>query len=267
MQFKIFVFTVALMFSNSLLAEETVWELGGGIGGLGFRLYPGSSQSNSYVLPLPYFTLRSKYFEIDRGIRGLVPSNSDWRIDISADFGLPVNSADSFVREGMPDLDPIIQIGPSLEYSFTGRPTSSPELRFEMPLRSAIAINSNGIDTVGWLTEPRLVYEQRRAGRSGIFYKVRAGLKYASTQQNAYYYAVSSDFVTAERALFEASNGYSGFVLDVRTAWREKDVIFWWLARYQNLTGAVFEDSPLVEDKNYFLMGVGITWLLMGSKY
>jgi len=42
-------------------------------------------------------------------------------------------------------------------------------------------------------------------------------------------------------------------------------VIYFALLRYQNLNGAVFEDSPLVETENYFFLGVGVTWVLAQS--
>jgi len=33
-------------------------------------------------------------------------------------------------------------------------------------------------------------------------------------------------------------------------------------ARYDNLSGAAFEDSPLVRKKSSFMAGVGIAWVL-----
>lgn len=250
---------------TNVFAQKAQWELGAGVGALDLRLYPGSRQTKTYVLPLPYFMLRSKYLEIDRGIRGLLPSDSDWHLDISADFGLPVDSDDSRVRTGMPDLDAVIQLGPSAEYSILGKRNTQKEFRLELPLRTAIAFGDEHIGNEGWLIEPRLVYEHRRMTRYGLYAKARAGLRYATQDYHAYYYDVAPAFVTPERSLFESDKGYSGFVLDLRAAWRQGDVIFWGIARYQNLSGAVYVNSPLVEDKDYFFVGVGVAWVLAGS--
>ena len=40
--------------------------------------------------------------------------------------------------------------------------------------------------------------------------------------------------------------------------------VFWvgTFLRYDNLSGATFEDSPLVKQKDYFAGGVAITWVL-----
>lgn len=260
------IFLLFIMsFCSSVFAQKTQWELGAGVSALDFQLYPGSRQTKTYVLPLPYFTLRSKYLEIDRGIRGLLPSDSDWYLDISADFGLPVDSDDSLARTDMSDLDAIIQLGPSLEYSLHGGRNQAKEFRLELPLRTAISLNSDHLSNEGWLLEPRLVYENRRTGRSGLFAKVRAGLRFATQDYHAYYYDVAPEFVTPQRSLFESEKGYSGFVLDLRASWRQDDIVFWGMVRHLNLNNAVFEDSPLVEDNKYYFVAIGVTWVLAGN--
>jgi len=265
LRFCYIFFLFIVLPGSSVFAKNTKWELGAAVGALDFRLYPGSRQTKTYVLPLPYFTLRNEYLEIDRGIRGILPSDSDWYLDISADFGLPVDSDDSLVRTGMPNLDAILQLGPSLEYSIIGGRKKAEELRLELPLRTAISIDTDDIANRGWLIEPRLVYEKRRTARTGLFVKARAGLHYATQDYHAYYYDVTADFVTPQRSLFESDKGYSGLVLDLRAAWRQHDVMFWSIVRYQSLSRAVYKQSPLVEDNDYFFVGVGITWVLMGN--
>jgi outer membrane scaffolding protein for murein synthesis (MipA/OmpV family) len=38
--------------------------------------------------------------------------------------------------------------------------------------------------------------------------------------------------------------------------------MFW---RYQSLRGAEFEDSPLVETQDYYLLGAGFSWIFAGN--
>ena len=263
--FSFALFFSIISFYSNALAQEKQWQLGAGVGALDFNLYPGSRQTKTYVLPLPYFTYRSEFLEIDRGIRGLFPSDSDWYIDVSADFGLPVDSDDSQVRKGMTNLDAILQIGPSLEYTIMGKRNTKNEFRLELPLRTAIAVDIDNQTNEGWILEPRLVYEKQRSGRSGLFAKARVGLRFATQSYHAYYYDVKSEFVTPQRSAFESDKGYSGLVMDFRAAWRQNDVLFWGILRYQNIDHTAFEDSPLVEDNNYYFMGFGITWILAAS--
>jgi len=259
-------FSTALLFlCSGLAAQEPEWELGAGLSVLDFRLYPGSRDNKTYLLPLPYFTYRSKLLEIDRGLRGLLPSNSDWHMDVSADLGLPVNSDDSNVRTGMPDLDAMIQVGPSLGYLISGNRTSVEQFQLELPLRTGITVDIDQQANQGWIFEPRLVYEKHRIGRAGLFVKAKLGLRYATQDYHAYYYDVDQDYVTPQRPMFESMKGYSGMVIDLRTTWRQNDILFWGLLRYQNLSHSVIEDSPLIEDQHYYLIGIGISWILAAS--
>jgi MipA family protein len=254
-----------LFFCVSSAAQEPEWQLGAGLGVVDFRLYPGSNDNKIYVLPLPYFSYTSKFLEIDRGIRGLLPFGPNWKLDISADFGLPVASEDSVVRAGMPNLDAIIQIGPSLEYSVVGNCFESEHIKLELPLRTAVSVDVDHQLNQGWIVEPRLVYEKHRSGRSGLYAKVKLGLRYATQDYHAYYYDVDSTYVTPQRTLFESDKGYNGLVIDLHTTWRQNDILFWGILRYQNLKHSVIQDSPLVEDHNYYFLGLGITWLLASS--
>lgn len=256
-----------IIFCSKVFAIEQQWQLGAGIGALDLRLYPGSRQTKTYVLPLPYFTYQSEYLEIDRGIRGIFSPDPDsaWYLDISADFGIPVDSSDSVVRAEMSDLDAVIQFGPSVKRTLAGHRSAERELRLEFPLRTAISVDIQHPKNEGWVFEPRLVYEKRRVGRSGLFAKARLGLRYATQDYHSYYYDVTSADATPQRSAFESDKGYGGLVLDLRAAWRQDDILYWGIIRYQNLNNAVYEKSPLVEDNDYYFVGVGITWILAAS--
>lgn len=251
------------------MAEELLhrleWELGAGLAGFDIPLYVGSSQSKQYLLPVPYAKLTSRYLEIDEGVRGFLFTSPNIRLDISADLGIPVSSDDSNVRKGMPDLNTVFQFGPSVEITLSGSRLDKYELRLELPLRTAIATDIKNTENIGWIFEPRFTYEKRRQNKQGASYSVTLGLQYATRDYNDYYYDVEVQYVTSERAFFESDKGYGGVFTDIVAGWREGGVIFWGLLRYRNLNNAVFENSPLVEEKNYFLFGAGITWVFAQS--
>lgn len=96
--------------------------------------------------------------------------------------------------------------------------------------------------------------------------KVTLGVKYATQDFHEYYYGVDPVFSTNTRPAFEAVKGYGGSFAKLRASWREGDWIWWMVFRYQNLTGAVFEESPLVEDKDYYLVGVGFAWVFAQNR-
>jgi outer membrane scaffolding protein for murein synthesis (MipA/OmpV family) len=246
-------------------SQKLEWELGAGLAGFDVPHYVGSSQSKQYLLPVPYVKLKSRYLEIDEGIRGFFFTSPNVRLDISADLGVPVSSDDSDAREGMPDLDTVLQFGPSIEITLLGSRRAESELRLELPVRAAIATDIKNSESIGWIFEPRISYEKRRKNKQGLSYSATMGLRYATREYNAYYYDVEQQFVTPERPFFESGKGYSGVITNLTAGWREGEMIYWGLVRYRNLNNAVFEDSPLVEDKDYYLVGVGVTWMFAQS--
>ncbi|MCW8830417.1 MAG: MipA/OmpV family protein [Gammaproteobacteria bacterium] len=247
--------------SANVASQDIIWDLGVGAAAFNMDLYPGSADKKTYVLPLPYFTLETEKLKIDTGIKGFLFQSEHVELDVSADFGIPVESDDSGVRKGMPDLDAVVQFGPSLEFLLSGRKRVPLDVRFEMPVRAVVATDIEHTSNEGWLLEPHFSFEKRRRYKSGLAMKLTLGLKYATRDFHAYYYDVVPVFSTATRPAYASGKGYGGSFAGFRVSWREGNWIWWTLLRYQNLNGAVFEDSPLVEQKDYYLVGVGFAWV------
>ena len=255
------LFCCMIVLSASVYADKKQWELGVGIAALDIPLYPGSSQSKTYIFPVPYVVYRSEKLEINNGVDLTLFKKPGIRFNVSADLGVPVNSSDSEARAGMPDLDLVIQFGPSLEITLAGGRFKPSHLRLDLPVRVAIATDFGSAESVGWIFEPRLSYESRRPYKTGFANLISAGLRFSTEELHGYYYDVEPAFVTPTRPEFKTQGGYSGLFIDYIANWRSEDFILWALLRYQNLEGAAFEDSPLVEQKDYLMFGAGLTWV------
>jgi len=255
------------LLNQNVFATETFWELGAGATAITTALYPGSNEDISFVIPFPFFRVKSDHFEVDDGIRGFLFESPKYRLNVSAGFGVPVNSNDSVARNGMPDLNAVVQLGPSLEVIFSGGRRKPHEFRLELPLRAAIATDLSSVESVGVIFEPRLSYETLRPFKSGWAYQVRGGLRYASSNYHAYYYDVPIAFSTPQRDVFQSNSGYSGAFIDLTGNWRQDNFIYFAFLGYQNLQGTAFENSPLVENTNSFSMGIGMIWLFADSRH
>ena len=165
--------------------EQAQWDLGIGLAGFDYPLYPGSRDSDQLLLPSPYFTYISPVLEIDQGIKGMFYTSEHLVLDISADFALPVDSSDSEVRRGMSDLDAVLQLGPSVEALLTPR-TSAYDVRLELPARVALATDFSDYRNLGWLVEPRFSVEHRRKGKRGFSWKLTAGLAFGDDEYHQY---------------------------------------------------------------------------------
>ncbi len=244
---------------------ETEWLLGLGIGVFDYQLYPGAKATNRLYLPAPYFTFRSPELEIDRGIRGFLYNSENIVLDISADFALPVDSDDTQARKGMPDLDFMLQFGPSIEFLLNDRSKNYFDVRFEVPVRVAVVTDFNSVDNIGYLIEPRFSFNHRRLTKTGFSQKVVIGIKLATQDLHAYYYDVAAEFSTDTRHVFNSDAGFGGSFAKYGFSYKTRDFIYWAFLRYQSLRGAEFEDSPLVLKKDYYFVGFGFAWIFAGS--
>lgn len=245
--------------------HKTEWTMGVGLAVFDYRLYPGAENSNRLLLPVPYFTYRSPRFEIDRGIKSFIYNSETIVIDISADFGLPVDSDDTVARSGMPDLDLVLQAGPSLEFLLSDRNRDYFDVRFELPVRVAFALDFGSSKNAGYLFEPRFSLYHRRNGRTGVSQKAVIGVKFATEDFHAYYYDVAPQFATAGRPAYDSQSGFGGGFVNYRIGYKTEEFVYWTLLRYQSLRGAVFEDSPLVLNKDYYFIGFGFSWIFANS--
>jgi outer membrane scaffolding protein for murein synthesis (MipA/OmpV family) len=243
--------------------DEPLWEAGLGVAALAFPDYRGASQSSTYALPAPYFVYRGEIFKADRhGLRGIFFRTDRVDLNLSVGASLPVDSEDNRAREGMPDLRPSVEAGPSLDIHLwrTGDRRSKLDLR--LPLRGAVTVESDPRYT-GLQFFPHLnVDVQDPAGMSGWNLGMLAGPVFTDSRYNRYFYAVPREFATADRPAYEPGSGYAGMQFIVALSKRFPKFWVGGFARYDTLRGAAFEASPLVTSKRYAAGGIGISWIL-----
>lgn len=270
----VFLFLISLIISSSVVnasdvpethVDKTEWSLGAGIGVFDYLLYPGAVESKGFILPVPYFTFRSPRFEVDRGFRSFLYDSNEVVIDISADFGLPVESDDTQARKGMPDLDFMLQIGPSLEFKLNDKNKSYFGARFEIPLRVAFVTDFPDVENIGYLIEPRFSFDHRRSVNAPVAHKTTIGIKFATQDFYAYYYDVAPEYANPVRPVYTSDAGFGGSFIKYRISYKTNDFIYWMLIRYQSLRGAEFEDSPLVLKNDYYFVGIGFSWIFANS--
>jgi MipA family protein len=247
-------------------AEEPLWELGVGMSALSFPDYRGSDESSFFAIPFPYVVYRGTFFKADKdGIRGNF-FDSD-RIELNGSIGasVPVSSNDNRARQGMPDLQPTVELGPSLDIQLWRTQDRHYTLDLRLPARAAVTV-MGGMDYVGWEFSPRLVLDVSDvAGIAGLNLGLLAGPIYGSERSHDYFYSVKPQYATADRPAFDAEAGYAGsqFLMSLSKRYPK-----YWLGafvRWDSLNGAVFADSPLVRQENYFAAGVAIAWILKES--
>jgi outer membrane scaffolding protein for murein synthesis (MipA/OmpV family) len=248
---------------HAVAAEKPLWELGIGISALSFPDYRGSDQSSLYAIPFPYLVYRGEFLKADRhGIRGTFFGSDRIELNLSVGASLPVNSDDNRARQGMPDLQPTVELGPSLDLKLWRTPDRRYQLDLRLPVRTAVTVKG-GMDDIGWVFSPRLNLDIIDvAGLAGWNLGLLAGPMVGSARNHEYFYSVAPQYASAERPAYEAKGGYAGSQFLVSVSKRYPKYWLGAFVRWDTLKDAVFADSPLVKSEDYFAAGVGIAWIL-----
>jgi len=243
--------------------EKPLWEIGVGAGAFSFPSYRGSDQTNNFLIPVPLFTYHGDFFKADRhGIRGSF-FDSD-KVDLTVSFALspPAPSKDIKIRNGMPDLEATFEIGPQVDFTFWRSENRARFVKLLMPLRAAFTVEGSPKD-IGWVFHPKLNMDITDIpAMPGWNLGMLAGPLFGDKRQHAYYYDVESRYATVGRPAYESKAGYAGMQYLVALSKRFPKYWVGGFVRYDNLGGAVFEDSPLVRQKDYFAAGFAVTWVI-----
>ena len=233
------------------------WKLGIGVGGQILHDYRGSNQAHAKIIPVPILLHNGKFLKINRdGARGEFFSNHRVQIDISADAALSGDSEDNHAREGMPKLDSAFELGPSISVFLAGKNFDDGwSLRF--PIRAVFTLNNWRMEHQGYVFNPRFSFRKPKVlGDWDLGFAV--GALWGSRDYHNYYYTVDALYATDARPAYQASGGYAGSYSKLSTRRKLGDWFIGAYVRYDNLSGATFEHSPLVKTQHYGAFGFGI---------
>lgn len=246
--------------------EKPLWELGAGVAAMTFPAYRGSDETNNFVLPVPLFTYHGDFFKADRhGIRGSFFDTDRLDFTVSLALSPPASSDDIKARSGMPDLEATFEIGPQMDITFWRSENRARFLKLLLPMRAAFTLEGPPKD-IGWVLHPKLNLDiTDLPGLQGWNLGLLAGPLFGDQRQHQYFYGVAPRYATATRPAYEADGGYAG--MQYLAAITKRFPKFWVGAfiRYDNLAGAVFDDSPLVRQKDYFAAGLALSWVFAES--
>ena len=257
--------TIAAMPRAAHAAELPLWEAGAGIAVLDFPDYRGADERHTLVLPIPYLVYRGDFLKADReSIRGQFYKDDRLDLHLSASGSIPVDSGDNAARRGMPDLDPTLEIGPNLTVMLLRSDTTHLNLRF--PVRAVIATDLSHARDVGWVFQPQINVDfYDRFPGPGWNLGLAAGPLFGNKRYHNYFYGVAPQFATPERPAYEAGSGYAGMQWIAALSKRFPSYWVGGFIRADTLSGAVFEASPLVRQKDAFAVGIAASWIFSRS--
>jgi outer membrane scaffolding protein for murein synthesis (MipA/OmpV family) len=258
-----------LLSGSPAQAEELpLWEAGLGFSVLDFPDYRGSDERTTYVLPVPYAIYRGRYLRVDRDqVRGIFFENDRLSLHLSVSASVPVNSSKNSARAGMPDLDATVQIGPNLRVRMYENDDSHLKVDLRLPARAVIATDFQHTHNEGWIFEPRINFDWDHAlGDHQWDLGFATGPVFGDKRYNNYYYGVAPEYATPQRPAYTAESGYGGMQATVAISRRYQRMWVGAFLRWDTVSDAVYQSSPLVRQNETLTAGIALVWRLKESK-
>ncbi|OGS97476.1 MAG: hypothetical protein A3H31_02420 [Gallionellales bacterium RIFCSPLOWO2_02_FULL_57_47] len=254
-----------LIVPSVLASQVPLWEAGAGAAFIDFPHYRGSNERTRYVLPMPYVIYRGDFLKIDRArVRGQIFQSDKVELDVSVNGSVPVSN--NGARQGMPNLDPTFEIGPSLNIMLYETESNQAQVELRLPLRATIASDFSYLRDVGWIFQPLLNLDvQDVFGQTGWSLGTAIGPVFTDRRYNQYFYGIDAQYSRPDRSAYSAHGGYAGTQFVV--AMTKRFPTFWTsgFMKLDTLRGAAFEASPLVRTRQYATVGFAITWIFAES--
>jgi outer membrane scaffolding protein for murein synthesis (MipA/OmpV family) len=241
-------------------ADQPLWEAGLGVGLLRLPHYRGSDQSRDWVVPVPLVVYRGDILKADReGARAVLFDTERVDFDVSVAATAPTRSSENDVRQGMPDLEATVELGPNLNVTLARG--AEWKLQLRAPVRAALTLQADP-KWIGWLASPNLNLDTKIGGwNAGLL----AGPLFGSRGFNGYFYDVDPAFATPARPSYEAPGGFGGWRLIASTSRRLGALWMGGFITADTVSGAVYDNSPLVRKHGTLAFGFAVSWVFATS--
>lgn len=263
-----------LALHGSALAEaadadtEPLWEIGV-VGGGGYLPdYPAADENHVNGLALPFAIYRGEVFRLgDRGAaRGIVVDDGGFELDLGLDAAFPVDSDNSDAREGMNDLDFLLEAGPRLTYSFLP-PEDRDELDLALAVRAVFSTDFSNLRYQGLTVAPNLTFRRNDFILDDMRAVLSVGPLFGFDGLNDYFYRVAPGEARPGRPAYEADDGYMGTEFTAGLSWsiRENVRLFGGF-QFGYWGQSANEDSPLHRQDLTVGFGGGLRWSFLTSE-
>lgn len=261
---------VCLLLAAGPAAAKPLWEVGVFGGALHLPHYRGSNEYSWYVLPLPFLVYRGQTVKANRdGVRGIFYKGARLESELSFSGNPPVERSDR-ARDGMPGLQAVGEAGPALRF-YLHRGRSDQAVYLKAAVRGAVAADFDKLSShyVGIRGGLSLHLEDYQPVPDGILtVGLSASVDLNDAAYNRYFYDVRPDLSRPGRSAYRSRGGYAGASLSGYTLTRLRPDLSWGLyARWDNIDGAVYRDSPLVGTRNNHVFGTALIWTIRTSRH
>lgn len=257
---------------TSFRKSETLpkFEFGFAAAALQVPAYPASAVKSDRQFLAPWFIYRSDSVQVKDGGVKLVAYESDKLIiDLGIGAALNADTSDTPLRDGMPDIDYILELGPRFDVPLTDKTTNGIRTRLNWisALRFAVSTDFKRLDYRGPLVNSQLRYRLGGFNDNKLSFSASVFSTWFGDRLSDYIFSVDSEFATDTRPEFDAEAGFLSVGLSASIGYKPTDNLTTFIGvGYTSLAGSKNEDSPLFETDNNANILLGVSWRLYKSK-
>lgn len=252
--------------------DKPLWEIGVLAAGFNVPEYPAADKNSNNVIAAPYLVYRGDVFRIGDGSAArAVALERDWiEIDLSLDAAFNADSSDNPIREDMPDLDYLFEVGPQLKLrlmKLSFEEAGNAKLSLDIKTRSVFSTDLSNFAHRGYVIHPELSYDHYDLFGENSRLSINFAPVWGSEKLHDYFYQVSGEFATDERPEYDAKGGYLGSEISVSLSTMVSKKIRVFAFTQINLHHeAANQASPLFRNKDTYSVGLGFSWRVSESK-
>lgn len=264
---RIGLLSVAIAWHAPLAAfDPSAWELGIGFAALSYPDYPGADRQNTRFRPFPFISYYSRSFKLDRkSARIEVYPDDRLKLELSLG-GLTLVDKDATARKDLPALDPVVELGPAVEYEVFREPYGNGQISLRLPIKQALTADLEEIDSLGWISHPSVNYRIRDYDRAGPWeLQASVGLTLASDRYHRYFYSTATATPGTSLPGFDPDGGFGGWRASLSFSRHSRDFWYGGYFRVDDSSRAVFDNSPLLGQDYSVSGGLAIAWIFARS--
>ena len=252
---------------------DPLWEIGVGAFGLVAPDYPASGETSFNGLALPYGIYRGDVLRVDDedGARVVPLQTQRYEFSVSAGAAFGARSDGRGVREGMPDLDFLVELGPQVIFRGPAFGPAARRGRLDFALQARVVasldVDSGSASYRGLVFEPEVTARWPDALGPGTELRASVGPVFATEALQSYFYGVAPRFARADRPAYDAQAGYLGtdVVVSLSTELTPRITAFGGVGAASH-AGAANSGSPLFERELTGAAFFGVAVILTESR-
>lgn len=243
--------------------KPTVSELEIGIGyGFGsIADYPAADEYSRKTVLLPLIIYRGDILKSDQeeGTRAELFKSQEVEINLSFGARFSSDSENNKSRTGMPNLNYMLETGPSLNYKLWRIPKVA-SLTLQIPLRLTFETDFRKTEFLGFVFEPELKFQKLNFLVPKLTATTSVAVEFFSERVANYYYQVENVYATADRAAYDAQAGLASMSIGQSFLYEYNRFNFIFGAGHSYFGKSENKASPLYKSDTNTSIFVALAW-------